>query len=102
MADYQLLSLCQQSHVQEMKPDGEECQRWQLVQTGACVQKVCVESMVFIALLRLNLSELYTQAHIGVTALSVKSHENHHMQGRPSLPLQGQAAIELTAGERWK
>lgn len=103
MAAYQLLSLCRWFNVQEMKPDGEECQWWQLVQTGACVQKVCSENMVvFITLLRCNLSKLYPQAHMGVTALCLNWYEKHHMQGRPSSPLQRQAAIELTAGERWK
>lgn len=97
------LMLCQWCHVQEMKPDGEECQWWQLEQTGACVQKVCSENtVVFIAYLRWNLSKLYAQAHTGVTALSLKSYEKHHMRGRPSSSLQGQAAIQLTAGERWK
>lgn len=61
--------------------------RWQLEQTGACEQKVRSENMVvFVALLRWNLSKLYTQAHTGVTALSLKSDEKHHMQGRPSSP----------------
>lgn len=73
--------VCQWCHAQEMKPDGEECQWWQLEQTGACVHRVCSENMVvFIALFKWNHSKLYV----------------------PLPPLQGQAAIQLTAGERWK
>lgn len=79
--------VCQWCHAREMEPDGEECQWWQLEQTGACVHEVCSENMVvFIALLKWNLSKLYAQAHTGVTALSLKSDEKHHMQGRPSSP----------------
>lgn len=67
---------------------------------GKCA---CSENMeAFIAYFGLDPSKLYTRAHTGVRGLSLKSHEKHHMQGRPPSSLQGQAAIQLTAGERWK